>query len=375
MRVLKIVLLSFTLFLLSIAIFLRARYGGGEYYPDLSTAPVLSENQLEAVFEYNEPLGNVAVSFENRMFFTVHPESRPSGNKLLEVVNGEAIPFPSEEFQTTFNTALGVMIDKSNRLWTIDHGNHGVEEVRLLAFDLTTDEVIYDYIFPSEIAGIGSFFNDLQVDQFGIVYIADLSFFGKSPAIVVHDSNTGESRRLLENHPSVSPQHWIIKVDDHEMTFIGGLVAFKPGVDGIVLSPNEDFIYYGTMTHNGLYRINTTTLLNKRLSAYDVSTSVEYIGNKPLNDGLSIDDWGNVYITDVEHHSIMRMDASGGLKTMIQSDRIRWADGLSYGGDGYLYFTDSALPQVILKSKSSMDKAAPYHIFRFHPGISGVAGR
>ena len=55
------------------------RFGGGEDYPDL-TLPSGAMPPLEEVLAYPEPLGNVAVSATGRVFFTVHPESRPQGN-------------------------------------------------------------------------------------------------------------------------------------------------------------------------------------------------------------------------------------------------------------------------------------------------------
>ncbi|RLA32055.1 MAG: hypothetical protein DRR15_12335, partial [Gammaproteobacteria bacterium] len=63
------------LFLLAISLILvatlRVRYGGGDPYQDLSTAPFLDGTQIEEVLRYKEPIGNVAVSREGRLFFTV----------------------------------------------------------------------------------------------------------------------------------------------------------------------------------------------------------------------------------------------------------------------------------------------------------------
>jgi hypothetical protein len=72
---------------------LRFRYGGGDPYHDLSTAPFIEETLLEEVLSYREPIGNVAVSQQGRLFFTVQPESRPQGNKLHYWVDGAAIPY------------------------------------------------------------------------------------------------------------------------------------------------------------------------------------------------------------------------------------------------------------------------------------------
>ena len=56
---------------------------------------------------------SVAVSRDGRVFFTVHPEARPHGNKLLEFVNGASVPYPDGAAQTElFDTVLGVAIDR-----------------------------------------------------------------------------------------------------------------------------------------------------------------------------------------------------------------------------------------------------------------------
>ena len=102
-------LLIFLLTLLVVAaVILHVRYGGGEPYPDLSTPPRIDASRLEEGLRYPEPIGNVAVSRDGRIFFTVHPESRPEGNKPLEWVSGAATPFPTGTIQPhLFNTILG----------------------------------------------------------------------------------------------------------------------------------------------------------------------------------------------------------------------------------------------------------------------------
>lgn len=376
-KLFKVLGLGFLLFLIILCAFLRLRYGGGEYYPSVATEPLLPRDSLELFFEFDEPLGNIAVSTDNRVFFTVHPESRPANNKVLEIVNGVAVPFPNQSFQSThFETVLGLFIDTKHQLWTIDHGNHGSGNVRILAFDLETKETIYDHTFDSEIAPLGSFFNDLQVDiENGFVYIADFNFFGRNPALVVHDLNSGKSRRLLESHSSVFPQDWIIRSPVKEMTFVGGLVALKPGIDGIVLDHKNEYVYWGAMAHDRLYKIPTSVINDFNAPHSEIEDAIITVGKKPMSDGLSIDTLGNIYITDVENQGLAIMTPEGELSTLIRDDRVTWADGCSFGGDGYLYFTDSELPNQMLKTKSAMLESAPYGIFRFKPTHSGIPGR
>jgi sugar lactone lactonase YvrE len=335
-----------------------------------------SEN-LEVVLAYDEPIGNVAVSADGRIFFTTHPEARPQGPKLLEWRNGEAVAYPSADAQDSlFGSVLGVSIDRQNRLWTIDHGNHGLRRARLLAFDLESGALVHEKEFPPQVAPLGSYLQDLQIDPEGrTVYIADVSFVRGSPAIVVYDLEDGASWRILEDHESVAPQDWIIRNPLKEMTFLRGLVVLKPGVDGIVLDRSGEWLYYGAMAHESLYRVRISDIHEPRLTPLGLTARVEEVSKKPLSDGLSIDNAGNVYVTDVEHDGVMRVGADGSLQTIIRSARIRWADGLSYGPGGWLYVADSAIPDHMLRSRAHIQASAPYYVFRFRPTAAGTPGQ
>jgi sugar lactone lactonase YvrE len=375
-RFLRIALWVALILVTSLAILVRLRYGGGKPYPDVTGDPILSGDNLETVLSYPEPIGNVAVNSDGRGFFTVHPESRPAGAKLLEFRGGEAWPYPSEALQDElFETPLGLVVDRRQRLWVIDHGTHGLDTPRLLAIDLLTGEVVHDHRFDSEAAPGGSFLQDLQVSPDGrTVFIADLSFWRKDPAIVVHDVATATDRRLLEDHASVSAQNWIITTPAKRMVFFGGLAAMKLGIDGIAITPDGEWLAYGAMSHDTLYRVPTSALLDRSLAEAKLASKVEALGRKPLSDGLSADLDGGIWITDVEHGAVLRMAPDGSLETWVETPRVRWADALSFGPEGWLYLADSAIPDQVMRSKAHIAEQAPYFIFRFRPGVAGVPG-
>ena len=351
------------------AVVLRVRYGGGDPYPDLSTKPLIEESQLEEVLHYAEPIGNVAVNREGRIFFTVHPESRPKGNKLLEWVAGAAVPYPNGTVQPhLFDTVLGLVVDDRDWLWTIDHGNHGLGTARLLAFELRSGNIIHDYKFRPETAPTGSFLQDLRVTRDGkTIFIADASIWKKKPAIVVYDVITRSARRVLESHHSVSAQDYIVRTGSRDMSFLQGLISLKVGVDGIALDAIDEWLYYAAINNGGLYRVRVSDLTDATLPEGELEARVERYGDKPLSDGIIASASNRIFITDVEHGAVMAIDRDRKLQTVMQSPRIRWADGLAFGPDGSLYLADSALPDVILRTSDYMSARGPYFVFRFDP--------
>ncbi|MDJ0698399.1 MAG: L-dopachrome tautomerase-related protein [Woeseiaceae bacterium] len=370
----KSILLFFVIIAFLGSVVLWVRHGGGEAYPDLSTAPVLSGDALDEVLSYPEPIGNVAVSRNGRVFFTVHPESRPLGNRLLEYVEGAAVPYPDLTSQLDlFDAVLGIVIDRNDRLWTIDHGNHGLREPRLMAFDLRDGAIVVDHVFDGTIAPAGSFVQDLQVSRDGrTVVIADTSFWRKRPAIIVFDTETRAARRVLENHHALAAEPFVIVSGSRQMSFAGGMLSYRGGVDGMAL--DDEWLYFGALSGSGLYRIRLSDLRDEAVPASQLAARVERYSDKPLSDGFSADLEGNVYVTDVEHNSVFIVGEDREARTLISSGGLRWPGSLSFGPDGWLYVADSALSDVVFKSKDHIKNSGPYKIFRFRPGTEGTPG-
>jgi len=179
----------------------------------------------------------------------------------------------------------------------------------------------------------------------------------------------------LERHPSVSDEPYLITARGKEMILLGGLYAMHPALDSIGLDAAGEWLYYGAMSHTRMYRVRTADLLNEAIEPDELASRVEDFGPKPQSDGISLDVDGNVYITDVEHGVLARLGQDRVLTTLIRDDRFRWLDGLSFGPDGWLYMTDSALPEIMMKSRGHVRRSAPYYIWRFRPGSQGVPGR
>ncbi len=357
----------------------RLLFGGGRRLEDRTAAPLLPGSVLQVVVNLDYPPGNIAVSKTGRVFFTLHPDGDPPA-KVMELVDGKPVPYPDPDIQHSrsgkpyFQTPLALRIDRQNRLWVLDYARYGFGQPRLLAFDLDKNELVDWYDFPSDVAGLLSMLNDFQVSPSGDeIYIAESSPFRQTPALIVYDTVHKTSRRLLSAHPSLRPQDYIIQAPDRDMV-IFGLYNMRIGVDSIALDKNGDWLYYGPVNGDRLYRIATADLENPSLDRQALEHEIEDFGPKTLSDGLTADLDGNIYLSDMEHSAILTLDEDGRLMTLVKDSRLRWPDGFSFGPDGWLYVTCSSLQDVLFVGRAHMQAHAPYQIFRFKPGHAGVPG-
>ena len=154
-----------------------------------------------------------------------------------------------------------------------------------------------------------------------------------------------------------------------------GLIPIRIGVDSITLDTRGEWLYYGAVTGDRLYRVRTRDLNDETLSSDALAARVEDFAAKTLSDGLTMDVQDNIYLSDMEHSAIVRLGQDRRLTTLVKDPRLRWPDGFSFGPGAWLYVTCSSLQNVLFVGSGEVRAHAPYQIFRFQPGVPGVPGR
>ena len=347
-------------------------YGRGTPYPDVSGDPIVPAGSVTAVVELEFPPGNVATSREGRVFFNLHPlahTDRFTDAYLFELVDGQPRPYPDAASQADLRFVFGMTVDRRDRLWLTAPATLDRQRTRLVAYDLPSGTKVVDHELEP---GVARFGQDLRVTPDGrTVLLANASALRFTDASVVAvDVETWTTREVLRGDPSTAAQDWLMRVGAAPYRLAYGLLDFQAGLDGIAISPDGLWLFGAGMSNDTLYRVPLAAVLDPTLSPSALSARVERVGKKPLSDGIEAAPDGSVLVTDVEHGGIARVDADGGLSTLVKLAGVSWADGVSVGPNGDVYFTDSALPRYIdpLMRPPMLEKlraGRPYHLYRF----------
>jgi hypothetical protein len=256
---------------------------------------------------------------------------------------------------------------------------------KLVAWDTRRDELRRLITIPPHATVPNSFQQDFAVDEVrGAIFIADVGrgdLFGPSnPAIVAVDLDTGYVWRALEGHPSLQPEEGLsvdiegrpIRAENPQ----GELEEPKIGLDPIVIDPANEWVYYGSIHGTSVYRVRAADLLDENLSADALGERVERYGEKAPCDGISIDNAGNIYVTDLGNNAIGVTAPDGGYRILARDDeRVLWPDGFSYGPDGYFYVTVNQLHRSAVLNAGEETSEPPFLVMRFRPLAPSAIGR
>ena len=366
--------------------------------PPIPVSATRNHGQLETVAQFFGPMPTgVTVSQKGRIFVNFPRWGDDVPFTVAEIVNGEAVAFPSEainnfgangtraalsmeksenaqkERESHFVGVQSVVVDSADRLWVLDTGSIAFNPTapggpKLVGIDLATNKIVKTIQFASDIARPKSYFNDVRFDltagKEGTAYITDSGDSG----LVVVDLASGIAMRHLDEHPST-------QVVPKFVPYVEGdaLYSTKPGQfpgyvqfasDGIALSPDGSRLFYCPLASRHLYSVSTALLRNSKAAESLIENSVIDHGEKGMSDGLEADAQGRVYVTLPEQNAIARRLPNSLYQTVVRDPRLLWPDTLSIANDGYLYVISNQLHRQKGYNYGKDLRVKPYSLFR-----------
>jgi len=333
--------------------------------------------KLEEVFaDSTYQLTGVAVAKDNRVFVNYPYWLDNHSYSVVEIKDGKPIPYPNEEWnsfkkgedgQNKFVTVQSVVTDDKGFLWVVDAAGIGLGKVyqhsaKILKINLATNKIEKIYRFPENVLGEDVYINDIRIDnQNGFAYLTNSNTGG----IVVLNINSGESRLVLGNSPSVKsdPNYHFSPLGTELEKGDGSLL--KVNSDGIALTPDNQYIYYKPLSDNRLYRIKTDLLRDFKTSENVLEKNVEDLGKFITTDGMIFDNKGNLYFGDLEKSSIVKITQDLKMQTIVQDkEKLIWPDSYSISDDGYLYISNSQIQLMPWFHNGKEEFKKPFKVFR-----------
>lgn len=315
----------------------------------------------------------LTMSEDGRLFVNYPRWSADVPVSVAEIVDGEPMPYPDTEMNSwtadrgdaaeQFVCVQSVVADGHGSLWILDPANAGFRGVveggaKLIRMRLETSEAERVYRYAAPVIKASSYLNDVRIDlDAGFAYITDSG----DGAIIVTNLESGESRRLLDDHVSTEAEDVVLTIEGNEWRLADGSPP-KVHADGIALTPDRNYLYYQALTGRTLYRIPTAALRDETIGDDELSGKVETAGDTGAADGLIFGRDGRLYISALEENAIRRFDpATGDVEIVVRDERIKWPDTFTLDPRGRVMFTTA---QIHLGAGAT----EPYRIFRIEQG-------
>src|SRR6201982_2645062 len=263
----------------------------------------------------DQQVTGVGVSTKSGRVFVNFPYwSDQHSISVAEIISGQPKPFPNEKWTkrappaSHFVCVQSVVVDDQDNLWVLDPAAPKMQEIvkggrKLVKIDLQANQLAQTIPFGEDIAPTKSYLNDVRIDaRSETAFITDS---GKGAIIVVNLKN-GSARRLLDGHPSTQPEKGFkLGVDGRELIDQQKKAPPQIASDGIALDRKNGYLYYHALTAHKLYRIKTSFLVNEQVSAKDLQSKVENVGQTTAPDGMLDASDGSIYLTDLEHDAVV----------------------------------------------------------------------
>lgn len=343
--------------------------------PNISAAEV---GPLETVTEFTDYRGGgVAITPEGRIMVSMHPLDGPKYRVVEVMANGAKKPFPNLDWadgpdagEVGFSAVIGIHSDSKGIVWVLDMGSEKAP-AQLVAWDSINNRLHKQHEIPKSVLVGNSFLQDFVIDEERQnVYIADMTlgnFAGESdPAIIVLDLETGQANRVLKGADNfMSP--------DRDVVIEASLLASKAkegdttklrfGLNPIALDEKSEWVYFGTINGEKVFRIPAATLADSELDDKKRAAMIEEYGPKRPSDGIALAPGGGILVTDLENNAV-GLTTKGKYEVLVQDKALSWPDSLAVS-NGWVYVTQDQLHQHPAFSQGLGNAKPPYKLMRF----------
>ncbi|GJE60772.1 hypothetical protein MPOCJGCO_2888 [Methylobacterium trifolii] len=320
------------------------------------------------------PSTGVSIAPDGRRFFVLARLDGSTGPQIVEWKDGILVPYPDvtwngwakgQDPSKAFVRVNAQRIGPDGALWLVDTGAPGIGNPvlpggpKLIRIDLATNQTTRVYPL-GPVTRTDSFVDDVRFNA-GHAYLTDAG----APGLIVLDLASGQARRVLDGDPST--------VSDRAVSAEGRPMHGPDGkplhihADQIEVSPDGRWVYYQPSSGR-MSRIDTRYLDDTDLDAASLATHVERFADTPSTGGTAIDAEGNLYVSDTDQLSVLKLMPDGSRTMLVQDPRLVWVDAMWIDADGRLWMPAAQLNRMAPFNGGADRVAKPLRVFTLDIG-------
>jgi len=267
-------------------------------------------------------------------------------SQLARIIDGQLVPFPNADWNSwktgddpknKFINISSLRDDGAGGIWVVDTGTLSfggspiVGAAKIIHIDLVHAQITRIIQFSEHVLTNESYLDKIRLHG-NYAYVTDSG----SPGIVVLNFQSGENRRILENHASTTASDTRPIVVAGEVLRIANGQPLKVHVDPMELSIDKEWLFYGPLS-GPWSKIPTSVLKDSSLSAEQVSSAIQPFADIPPTGGCAMDESGNIYFSDLKNNAIGKCDVDGNITRVIQDSKLHWVDAMYISKDNRLW--------------------------------------
>ena len=339
-----------------------------------------SSAQLTPVIALPDAIANgVAVSTGGRHFLTIAKQKGQDVPRLAEWVNGQLQPYPDAAWNAwqpggdasaAFVNANSVRFGPDGTLWVVDAGAPEMgqpEEMhgpKLVGIDIETNKVVKVLFFESAVKP-ESYVDDVRFNG-DRAYLTDAGV----PGIIVVHMPDGSMYRVLDHDPSTIAQK-PLHAEGRELKNKQGQPIFFHA-DQLEVSPDGSTLYFQPCS-GPLSSIPVQYIDDQKVTDAERTQHVKTFAKNGTAGGTAIDAAGNVYVSDTDRDSILRITPGGVVTTLVHDPRLVWADAMWITPDGRLWIPAAQLDRTPGMNNGQMAVKFPVTVYTFPIGRGPAA--
>lgn len=352
-----------------------------QWLPSIPNLFKRNGNDLQETSQAPSGPGGMCILPTGEYIISCHQFFLPQQRVMKLDRKGDWVPFPNAEMNTPgsgapveLDSVLGIASDPRGVVWMLDNGRRMDSPPKLVAWDTKRDE--FHRVLPINAKSLSprSFLKNLVIDPSApFMYISDPAD-GISSAIIVVDTTTGLTRRVLEGHRSVQMDPSLeLELDGKSLEVRrpdGAIATPLTGVSPLAIDRKGEWLYYGPRNGSTLFKIKTELLRRTDLAANVLESQVTGVSPKPICDSMTIDSRGRIYFGDISRGSIDYVTPDEdylNLRLLVRDPRMVWPSGITIGSDGNLHFFGNQLHRTPFFNGGKDITAPPFSIFETQP--------